>query len=335
MRAAALVAFALDGGDLAVLAHAELEADVGLRPAAMGDEGLLAVDHHAHAAAGAAREQRGDQLDVERFRAATEAAADVRLDHADARHVHVEDLRQHQMHVIGHLRAGVDGHALALGVVARERGVHLHLVLADLGAIVGTLAHEVGALEALLHAAELEQHVALDVVRPLRVVVAGALRHRRLRGVVRGQFAHLELDEAERALGGGVVDGGDRRDRLAAIAHLVARQRVLAARDRQDAEGLVAIGAGDDGLHARQPQRRGDIDVDNLGVRIRTAEDASRQQARRDQVGGVFRPPRHLVGPIDHRHVGADIVRRHDLVHGETPPACSSAAYFTASTILT
>ncbi len=319
MRAAALVTFALDGGDLAVLAHAELEADVGLRPAAMGDEGLLAVDHHAHAAAGPAREQGGDQLDVERFRAAAEAAADVRLDHADARHVHVEDLRQHQMHVIGHLRAGVDGHALALGVVARERGVHLHLVLADLG----------------LHAAELEQHIALDVVRPLRVDVAGALRHRRLRGVVRGQFAHLELDEAERALGGGVVDGGDRRDRLAAIAHLVARQRVLAARDRQDAEGLVAIGAGDDGLHARQPQRRGDVDVDNLGVRIRAAEDASRQQARCDQVGGVFRPSRHLVGPVDHRHVAADIVRRHDLVHGETPPACSSAAYFTASMILT
>src|SRR5260221_2818758 len=35
MRAAALVAFALDGGDLAVLAHAELEADVGLRSASM------------------------------------------------------------------------------------------------------------------------------------------------------------------------------------------------------------------------------------------------------------------------------------------------------------
>jgi hypothetical protein len=83
----------------------------------MGDEGLLAVDHHAHAAAGAAREQRGDQLDVERFGAAAEAAADMRLDHADLRHVHVEDLRQHQVDVIGHLRAGMHGHALAHGVV--------------------------------------------------------------------------------------------------------------------------------------------------------------------------------------------------------------------------
>src|SRR5262249_11484936 len=36
---------------------------------------------------------------------------------ANARHVHVEDLRQHQMDVIGDLSAGVDGHAFALGVV--------------------------------------------------------------------------------------------------------------------------------------------------------------------------------------------------------------------------
>jgi hypothetical protein len=59
-------------------------------------------------------------------------------------------------------------------------------------------------------------------------------------------------------------------------------------------------------------------------VRIRAAEDASRQQARRDQIGGVFRPPRHLVRAVDHRHVGADIVRRHDLVHGETPRSLRS-----------
>ena len=76
MRAAALDAFAFDRGDAAVLAHADLQADVGLRPAAMGDEGLLAVDHDAHGAAGLARQQRGDQLDVERLGAAAEAAAD-------------------------------------------------------------------------------------------------------------------------------------------------------------------------------------------------------------------------------------------------------------------
>src|SRR5262249_44934401 len=93
VRAAALIALAFDRGYLSILAYAELEADVGLRPAAVGDEGLLAVDHHAHATLGLARQQRSDQLDVEAFGAAAEAAADMRLDHADARHVHVENLR--------------------------------------------------------------------------------------------------------------------------------------------------------------------------------------------------------------------------------------------------
>ena len=181
MRAAALDAFAFDRGDPAVPAHADLEADVGLGPAAMGDEGLLAVEHDAHGAAGPARQQRGDQLDVERLGAAAEAAADMRLDDADARHVHVEDLRQHQVHVVGHLRGGVHGHAVAHGVVVGDRGVHLHLVLAHLGAIVGGLAHEVGAGEALGDAAELEQHVALDVAGLLLVQLHGIRRHRRLR----------------------------------------------------------------------------------------------------------------------------------------------------------
>src|SRR5581483_12031593 len=48
----ALVAFTFDCGDATIPAHAKLEADVGLRPPPMGDEGLLAVDHHAHAAFG-------------------------------------------------------------------------------------------------------------------------------------------------------------------------------------------------------------------------------------------------------------------------------------------
>jgi len=83
--AAALDAFAGDAGDAAVLRHADLELDIGLRPAAMGDEGFLAVDHDAHAAADLARQQRGDQLDIERLGAAAETAADMGFHHADAR----------------------------------------------------------------------------------------------------------------------------------------------------------------------------------------------------------------------------------------------------------
>jgi hypothetical protein len=66
------------------------------------------------------------------------------LDHADARHVHAEYLRQHQVHVVRHLGRGVHGDAVAHHVVVGDRGVHLHLVLAHLGAIVGAFANQVG-----------------------------------------------------------------------------------------------------------------------------------------------------------------------------------------------
>jgi len=73
------------------------------------------------------------------------------------------------MDVVRHLGAGVHGHALALGVVIRDRGVHLHLVLADLGAVIGAFAHQIGLGKPLLDAAELEQHVALDIAGLVRM----------------------------------------------------------------------------------------------------------------------------------------------------------------------
>ena len=47
--------------------------------------------------------------------------------------------------------------------------MHFHLVLTDLGAIVAAFAHDIGALETLLHIAELEQHVAFDIARLARM----------------------------------------------------------------------------------------------------------------------------------------------------------------------
>ena len=317
MRAAALDAFAFDAGDAAVLSHADLEPDVGFRPAAMGDEGLLAVDHEAHAAAGLARQQRRDQFDIERLGAAAEAAADMRLDHADARHVHAEDLRQHQVHVIRHLRRGMHGDAVAHRVVVGDRRVHLHLVLADLGAIVGALAHQIGAGKGRLDVAELEQHVALDIVRAIVVDVDGVRRQRFGGAVIGRQLAHLQLDAPQRLLRRRVVDGGDRGDRLAAIAHAVARQRMLGARDRQHAECLVAVGAGDDRLHAGKLRGFGNVDVEDFGMRIGTAKDPPRQHVRRNEIGGVFGAAGDFLRAVDHRHVVADVMRRHDFVHGE------------------
>ena len=134
--------------------------------------------------------------------------------------------------------------------------------------------------------------------------------------MIGGQLAHLQLDAAQRFLRGGVVDRRDRGDRLAAIAHPIARQRMLGARDRQHAETLVAIGAGDDGLDAGQLRRLRDIDLEDFGVRIGAAEDAPREHARLDEIGGVFGAAGDLLRTVDHRHVVADRYAPGRFVHG-------------------
>src|SRR5579863_2147978 len=45
---------------------------------------------------------------------------------------------------VGHLRAGVHGHAVFDAIIFRDGGVHLHLVLAHLGAKIVLFADEVG-----------------------------------------------------------------------------------------------------------------------------------------------------------------------------------------------
>ena len=178
-------------------------------------------------------------------------------------------------------------------------------------------------------------NIALDVFRAALVKFDGVGRHRGVRGVVGGKFANFQLDTLQRFLRGRVVDRRDGGNRFAAITHPIARQRMLRTRNRKYAEAFVAVSAGDDGLHARQLGRFGDIHIQYFGVRIRTAQDASGEHLRRDQISRVFSSSRNLFRPIYQRHVLADCMCRHDLIHGEAPAALRSAACITASMIFT
>jgi hypothetical protein len=213
--------------------------------------------------------------------------------------------------------------------------VHLHLVLAHLGAVKAALAHQRRLGEARLDLAQLEEDVALDIALTMGMELDGAGRRRLARGEIGGQLLHLQLDELHRLGRGRIVDRRHRRDRLAAIAHALARQRMLGARDRQHAESLVAIGAGDDGDDSGQRRRCRDIDLEDLGVGIGAAKDAARQRAGLDEIGGVFGAARNLLRPVDHRHIAADRAGGRDLAHGVAPAARSRAACCTASMILT
>jgi len=158
------------------------------------------------------------------------------------------------------------GHAIAHRIVIGDRSMHFHLVLADFGAIVRAFAHQVGGGKSCFDVAELEQHVAFEIVRAVVVNRDGALYQRLLRGVVGGKLAHFQLDPAQGFLGGGVVDRRDRGERLAAIACALARQHMFSAGDRQNAEGLVAIGAGHNRFDAREFCRFGNVDLKNFRV---------------------------------------------------------------------
>src|SRR5262249_21041182 len=128
-------------------------------------------------------------------------------------------------------------------------------------------------------------------------------------------------------------------NRLAAVAHLVARQGILAARDREHAESVLAIGTGDDRLDAGHTQRLADVDLEDLGVRIGAAIDARRERLAAQQIARVGGSARHLPGPVDHRQIAADGAPRDPvgaLAHGWAAPlAMRSAACRTASMIFT
>jgi hypothetical protein len=73
------------------------------------------VSIEAHGAARRAREQAGDDLEVERLGARAEAAAEEGLDDADARLIHLQAARQRKVHVVGHLGHRVQRQPAALG----------------------------------------------------------------------------------------------------------------------------------------------------------------------------------------------------------------------------
>ena len=276
----------------------------------MSDEGLLAGGDEAHRAPRLAGEEGAYELDVEGLGAAAEAAPDVGLDDADARLLHPQAAREHEVDVVGHLGARVHGQAAALGVVVREGRVHLHLGLADLRAAVGLLPHEIRAGKGRVHVPELVLDVALDIAGAFLVEVDRARGERRLRRVVRGEFLRLDPDEGKGALRGRVVVRRDGRDRLAPVADPVPGEGIFVHRDGEDAERPVAVRPGHHRPHPGQGLRLGSVDGADHGVPPRAPEDPSREGVRGGgEVGRVTGPSAHLVGAVHEGDVlpdGAD-----------------------------
>ena len=321
--AAALHDLAIDGGDLAAALDADLQPDVGGRPAAVRQEAFLARQLHPDRAAGRARQCGGDHLEVERLDAVAEAAADEGFDDADARAVHAQHPRQRQVQVVRHLGHRVRRQAVALGLVGGHRGIELDLAVRHLGIGGAALQHQVGRREAAVDVAEILLHLALDVAGLVVVQQHRVLGARIGSAEVRGQRLEIEHDRAQCRLGGGLVDGGHRGHRLAAVAHLVARQWPLVLRDRDHTIGCGEVLAGDHRAHARDRACRRGVDGADQGVRHRAAQDATDQRLAEGQVGGVARAAGDLLDAVDERCALSDPTGRAVRGAHRAPPAAA------------
>ena len=193
----------------------------------------------------------------------------------------------------------------------------------------------------LAYIAELVVDFAFDVARLVVVKPDRVGSERRLRIEHGGQRFEVELDQIERRARGRFVHRGDRRDRFAAIANALARQRKLVLRDRDHAVRHVAVVAGDDRANARNRSRRARFDAADPRMRERAAQDRADQRAvtpgLRRQIRGVKRAAGHLLDPVDQRLSHADrgrcgmaqrlVPRR---VHGlDLAAACTDSTIFT------
>ena len=125
-------------------------------------------------------------------------------------------------------------------------------------------------------------------------------RRRRARGLrIDHRFERLVVDAHQ--LGGVLGEVAalrhHQRDRLADIAHALDRQRPLIdrrlQRDQERVGQLAHVLAGDHRPHAVLRQRRGRVDADDLGVRVRRADDVSVQRpVRHRQVVRIAAMPR-------------------------------------------
>ena len=122
------------------------------------------------------------------------------------------------------------------------------------------------------------------------------------------------------------------RDRLAAVAHPLARQRILVHGNRQDTVGVRAIVAGHDGYHAVERARLRDVEPDDLAVAYRAAQNAADQRVGMIEVRSVACAAGDLVDAVDQRHARARDSAVDDWIGGHeaaSAAACTDSMIFT------
>ena len=118
----------------------------------------------------------------------------------------------------------------------------------------------------------------------------------------------VDLDQLQRLAGDGGADRRDGRNGMAVIERLLARhavvEHVAACRDRH--RSGREVGAGDDGLYAGQLLGLRGVDLLDLGMGVRRAQDEADELAGRGRVGAEFGAAGDLVDAVGTQRPGAD-----------------------------
>ena len=158
----------------------------------------------------------------------------------------------------------------------------------------------VGALKAAGDIAELERSAPVDLATdPFAVDQRQVRLQRVLDRADRRQLLVFDLDQTQRLLRRLLIDRGHRRDRLAVIANLLERQRVLVLRHRHDPIADRQVRPREDTMHARQRRRLADIDAHDLRVAVRAPQQLADERPRQVDVVGIDRLPRGLRVGVD------------------------------------
>ena len=256
------------------------------RPWIVDDVALAARLRPLHGAAEPARDRERERLLGVDVQLRAEAAADVGRDHAQLRLGDAGDAAERDAGDVRHLRRRPERELAGRRDRRDEHGARLDRVRDQPVLAIALLDRDGGLGEQPVDLARVELPRVAAVRAELLVDERRALCERRLGVDDDRQRLVVDLDELRRVLGGAAARRRDHRDRVADVARLVDRERLVLRRirvlgrnprARQRALPLIGeVGARPRRDDARVREGRVDVHVLDSRVRVRAAHDAEK-----------------------------------------------------------
>src|SRR5262249_4749086 len=301
-------------------------------------EVVFARKHNLHRPFRLEGERGSNRLD-RRFHLSAKAAANARGDDAHLRHRKAESFADICLHAIDRLMRRPDGNLVPI-VYLCERSTRLEVgVRLRLGAVFpfyNNIAGRKRCIDIALDDRLLGKNIAaettienLEILRQVLVDDGSAGCQRLIHIQDSRQLLVLHLDKLESVKRDGKIHSGDRRDRLAHVAHLVSREDSLVFDDGTHGQIGKVLGA-DHGLHAGESFRFRGIAGEDACMRVGAAQYRAVQHERSVEVISISRRAVDFALRLESRKP-----RANDTFRATHPTSLLATARRTAATTLT